>query len=62
MLDERNEGVGTCDSKIWTEENKEWMNEVHYVKRLVRLSNVCTASTISMFCSAVHASLPNNKS
>jgi len=29
---------------------EEWVDEVHYVKRFVRLINVCTASTISMFC------------
>ena len=39
-----------------------WSSGVHYVKRLVRLINLCTTSTISMFCSAVQTSLPNNKS
>jgi len=38
------------------------MDGVYYVKRLVRLINLYTASTISMCCSAVQASLPNNKS
>jgi len=36
--------------------NEDWMDGVHYVKRLVRLINLCTVSTISMFCSAVQAS------
>jgi len=45
------------------ERNKEeWMDGVRYVKRLVRWINMCTASTISMFCSVVQASLPNDKS
>ena len=38
------------------------MDGVRYVKRLVRWINMCTASTISMFCSVVQASLPNDKS
>jgi len=41
---------------------EEWTDGVYYVKRLVRLINLYTASTSSMFCSAVQASLPNNKS
>ena len=39
---------------------EEWVDGVHYVKGLVRLINLCTASTISMFCSAVQTLLPNN--
>jgi len=60
--------VGKSDIKVWMGEKEsyqgnmeEWMDGVHYVKRLVRLINLCTASTISMFRSAVQASLPNNK-
>jgi len=47
MLVERKEGVGKSDSNVWVgekesyEENmEEWMDGVHYVKRLVRLINV----------------------
>ena len=61
--------VGKSDSKVWMgekesyERNKEeWMDGVHFVKRLVHLINLCTASTSSMFCSAVQTSQPNNKS
>ena len=28
---------------------EDWIDGAHYVKRLVRLINVCTTSTISMF-------------
>ena len=50
--------VGKSDIKVWMGEKEsyqgnkeEWMDGVHYVKRLVRLINLCTASTISMFVS-----------
>ena len=45
--------VGKSDIKVWMGEKEsyqgnkeEWMDGVHYVKRLVRLINLCTASTI----------------
>ena len=41
---------------------EEWMDGMHYVKGLVRLINLCTASTISMHCSAVQASLTHYRS
>jgi len=41
---------------------EDWMDGTHYVKRLVCLINLLTASTISMFCPGFQASLPNNNS